>query len=235
MPGPTLLTLRKWTYRRLDENASTRSTDAADASHVENPNYPLSDVDEAINDALQTIPLRLDHDFFKSSATVDAAAAETTLPATYGSRLQLSFRASSTDSWRPLEPITEEEADIRMPSWRTSTVTAPTHFFVKDSGSGTAYYRLVPVLTATVTSGIFQRFSAKVTTLSAKTDTADILEYFPDQRMIYVPCLAASILDLEHDTPRQQTNAALAEQALEKMRQRLKILAAQGSMSYRRR
>lgn len=239
MAGPTLLTLRKWTYRRLEQNASTRSTDAADASHVENPDYPLADVDEAINDSLQVISMRLNHDFFKSSDTADAVAAEAAVPSTYGSRLQLSFRGSSSEAWTPLDPITEEEADIRMPSWRTSTVSRPSHFMVKYTGASAAVYRLVPVLTATVTSGLLRRWSAKVTTLSLKTDTADVLELFPEERMIFVPCYAASLLDQDTSPvnaaghTRAMVNAARADLSLERMRQRLNVLAAQGSASYR--
>lgn len=240
MAGPTLLTLRKWTYRKLGENASSISADSADANFSENPNYPLESVDACINQALDEMALRLDHDAFKSSDTADAVNGEVAVPATYGNRLQLSFRRSSSDTWQPLEPTTEEWLDIHQPDWRTTTLTVPDRYFVKAKSDGIIYYSLTPQLSATVTSGLLRRWTIKLGTLSAKTDTADALQMFPAQQFSYIPSMAAYFLVMndsedERGAMRADTFMAAAERDLGYMRMRLRSLAAPGYSSYRSR
>lgn len=240
MPGPTLLTLRKWTYRKLGENASSRSTDSADSNFSENPNYPLESLDAAINAALDDMGLRLDHDCFKTSDTANAVNGEVTCPATYGSRLQLSFRNSSSDPWQPLNPVTEEWMDIHRPDWRTTTLAIPDGYFVKAKSDGTIAYCLTPQLSTTVTSGLLRKWVLKLGTLVAKTDTADILQLFPSQQFSYVPNMAAYFLvmnDSEDQAGPERASAflAAAERDIAYMRMRLRSLSAAGFSDYRRR
>lgn len=240
MPGPTLLKLREWTYRKLGENASSRSTDSSDANFSENPNYPLDSVDAAINAALDEIGVRIDHDCFKRSDTSDAVNGEVAVPATFGCRLQLSFRTDTSQDWQPLQSFTEEWLDQHRPDWRTTTVDEPDGYFVKGDYTGAYKYSLTPQLSGTITGGLLRRWTIKLGTLTTKTDTADVLMLFPGQQFSFVPNMAASFLvpndsEDEEGFSRAQRFIMAAERDIGYMRQRIKAVTAANSASYRSR
>lgn len=203
MAGPTLLDLRKATYRIMGENAADISTDSTNPNFKDNPNYPLAVVDANINAARLWLIRSIALGRFMTSATADAVSTEVALNlTTFGGCLQIRFRQSSADDYQPpLQGYTEDELDNNKAGWRNQTASQPWGFVYREKIDGTATYQLVPTLEATVTSGLLVSYVSKPTALSAKTDIATELAHFEEYKLLVVPYKAAALMpyDIEDE------------------------------------
>lgn len=237
MAGPTLATLRGYMYRFISEPSADTS----------NPLFPTAQIDAWINGALQSIPRRLDHDLFRTTANINAATGNLALPSTSGSaflcHLRVFFRPDTSTSYDELQAYTQNTIFDEDPDWLGTTATGlPDRYIMRlPSGTGGApVIRLYPQPDTTYTNGLLLYYTVAPPALSADSDTADILQYFPEQQFTYVPFWVAHRATFFEGGPTDdqgQKFEALVERELAQMRLTLKTLAGNviPATGYRRR
>ena len=151
--------------------------------------FPNADIDRYLNAAQSDLILELgDFDLFKTSQTRDATSANLTAPASLLGHYTAVLVKNSTDSGRqPLIRLEAQKLDEQDPNWRVKTAQYPEAYVVQFDDAGTFTIKLYPAPTATITNGLFERWTKRPTDMSLTTDTSYVSTLFPNREARLLP------------------------------------------------
>ena len=179
-------------YRSLTLGYMNENRDAPE----KNRKIRQEDVDNAINRGRHRLMREVGVSIYRGSDTMDATAGDLTPPADFFSQAVVLFTGSgASDKPTVLVSYDARYMDVETPNWRSQTSDKPSKIVWDFTTSGMRA-RLYPQPTSTVTDGLTWHYNARLTDLSADSDTCPIMNAFPEFQMTTIQAGALSVLYL---------------------------------------
>lgn len=164
-----------------------------DPDDASNQFYPDAQIDAFLNSAQLEILTELSStlNFYRKTATVDATSGDIELPEDFFSGLNVKFTndPSLVMNWN-LQIVDADRMDQMYPWWRSEQITSPypttAVFSWKPTGK---FITLYPLLTSTVTDGLFYNYVPRPPDMTddEDEDESEIMNFFPELQRTLLP------------------------------------------------